>query len=197
MEIAYRISDWDTPLRANPNRTAGRYNVAEGPATQYFGLHPLTPWAEYLRTHDLRDAEQLAERRLRIWVAQLDLTEAIRIDFDNAQEYGLEPEDLVADNYGPCQSLAERFRGDLEAPNVIVVPSAALPGTEVVVIFGERVAIPYNWTPIDDGDVAVTAIAERSQPPWGVAAITRYRGEDHQGLTSWRSGIPVGPPGFV
>jgi RES domain-containing protein len=194
-EIAYRISDWDTPLRVNPNRSPGRYNFAEAPATQYLGLHPLTPWAEYLRANDLRDTDRLAERRLRIWVAQLDLSCALRIGFDNANDFGLDPEDLVGDDHRPCQLLADRFRAELGAPSTIVVPSAALPGTEIAVIFGERVEIPYGWVPIDEGDIPVSVIAERSQPPPGLSSLVRYRGEEHKGLAAWRAGMPLGPLG--
>jgi RES domain-containing protein len=194
--IAYRISDWDTPLRVNPNRTPGRYNVAESPATQYLGLHPLTPWAEYLRTNELRDDERLAERRLRIWSLQLDLSNAVEVNFDNAENYGLEPDDLVGDDHRPCQLLADRFRGDPVLPSTILVPSAALPGTRNVVIFGERVRIPYDWTPIDDVDVPACVIAERSQPPQGLAELVCYPGESHIGLDAWRAGESVSPPGF-
>lgn len=195
-EIAYRISDWDTPLRVNPNRTAGRYNQAESPATQYLGLHPLTPWAEYLRANNLRATDRLAERRLRIWVAQLDLSDALTIDFDNAGGYGLEPEDLISDDYRPCQELAERFRDSVGSPQTIVVPSAALPGTQNAVIFGERVRVPYGWPPIDEVDLPACVIAERSQPPPGIAALVRYRGDEHSGLFAWQAGEPLSPPGF-
>jgi RES domain-containing protein len=194
IEIAYRISDWDTPLRVNPNRTAGRYNLADSPATQYFGLHPLTPWGEYLRTHDLRAPDQLPERRLRIWVIQVDLTDALTIDFENAEDYGLAAEDLVSEDHRPCQALAERFRWEPSEPRTIIVPSAALPGTSNVVVFGERVRIPFDRAPIEDVDVPASIIAERSQPPPNVATLVRYRGEDHAGLLAWQSGELFPPP---
>lgn len=194
--LAYRISSWDTPLRVNPNRSPGRYNHAEAPATQYLGLHPLGPWAEYLRTNELFEEERLAERRLRIWVLQVDLSDAIEIDFDNAPAYGLGPEDLVADDHEPCRRLAERLRLDVGAPSTIIVPSAALPGTRNVVIFGERVRIPYDWTPIDEGDLPACVIAERSRPPEGITSLVRYRGTEHAGLAAWRAGGQLGPPGF-
>lgn len=193
-EIAYRISDWDTPLRVNQNRTAGRYNSAESPATQYFGLHPLTPWAEYLRGNKLRDTDRLAERRLRIWVLEIDLSKAITIEFDSARQYDLEPEDLVADDHGPCRRLADRIRLDPSFPRTIIVPSAALPGTRNVVVFGERVRIPYGWKPIEDVDVPACVIAERSQPPDGIASLVRYEGEEHAELSAWRRGEPFRPP---
>lgn len=195
-EIAYRISDWDTPLRVNPNRTAGRYNSAQSRATQYLGLHPLTPWAEYLRTNDLRDTDRLSERRLRIWVLEIDLPDAVTIDFDNAGEYGLEPDDLVGDDHGPCQLFAERIQLEPSLPRTIIVPSAALPGTRNAIIFGERVRIPYGWKPIEDVDVPACVIAERSQPPNGISSLVRYEGDEHAELSAWQRGDPFQPPEF-
>lgn len=188
MEVLYRISNWDTPLRVNPNRTAGRYNDAGSQATQYMGLHPLTPWAEYLRTNGLRDPAELAEHRLRLWAIRVDLAEARRIDFTNAREFKIEAADLVADDHGPCRRLAERLRSDALGPKMIIVPSAALPGTENLVIFGERTPIPYLWTPIDSVDLPACVLAERSQPPAEISPLVCHRGEPHRGLEEWEAG---------
>ncbi len=188
MEVFYRISNWDTPLRVNPNRTAGRYNKAGSPATQYMGLHPLGPWAEYLRSNELRDPTELAEHRLRIWAIRVDLDEAKRIDFTNASDFNIEAEDLVSDDHRPCRRLAERLRNDGRAPKVIIVPSAALPGTENLVIFGERVPIPYLWAPIDPGDLPACVIAERSRPPSEISPLVRHFGEPHRAFEEWRAG---------
>jgi hypothetical protein len=188
VEVLYRISNWDTPLRVNPNRTAGRYNEAGSPATQYMGLHPLGPWAEYLRSNELRDPTELAEHRLRIWAIRVDLGEAKRIDFTNASDFNIEAEDLVSDDHGPCRRLAERLRSDERAPKAIIVPSAALPGTENLVIFGERVPIPYLWVPIDPGDLPACVIAERSQPPSEISPLVRHFGESHRAFEEWKAG---------
>lgn len=188
MEVLYRISNWDTPLRVNPNRTAGRYNDAGSQATQYMGLHPLTPWAEYLRANGLRDPAELAEHRLRLWAIRVDLAEARRVDFTNARDFKIEAADLVADDHSPCRRLAERLRGDTHGPRMIIVPSAALPGTENLVIFGERTPIPYLWTPVDSVDLPACVLAERSQPPAEISPLVRHRGEPHRGLEEWEAG---------
>jgi len=188
IEVGYRISDWDTPLRVNPNRSAGRFNRAGSPATQYIGLHPLTPWAEYLRFHDLRRADELAERRLTIWALRLDLDSAAAIGFDNASDYKLQPPELVDDNHEACQDLSDRLRSDAAAPKTIIVPSAALPGTQNVVIFGERVAIPYQWPPIDEVDLPVCVVAGRAVPPPTLVDHVRFRGDGHAEFEAWLSG---------
>jgi RES domain-containing protein len=187
--VAYRIASWDTPLRVNPNRSPGRFNEAGSAATQYLCLHPLGPWAEYLRANDLRDPAGLVEHRLRIWALRIQLAEVTRIDFLNAREFGLhEPEDLVSDDHSACRALGERLRTDPGAPKAICVPSAALPGTENIVIFGERVQIPYSWSPISAIDIPACVIAERSEPPPGAVPLVRYVGDPHPGFDAWREG---------
>lgn len=187
-EVGFRISDWDTPLRANPNRTAGRFNEAGSQATQYLGLHPLTPWAEYLRFNDLRDPEELAERRLRIWAIRVDLTDAAEIGYGNAARFGLEPGDLVDDDHGACRRFADRLRNDASAPHTLIVPSAALPGTRNVVILGERVSIPYSWEPLEVIDLPACVIAERSHPPDEIISLTRFVGDPHPDFDAWGEG---------
>jgi RES domain-containing protein len=188
IEVGYRISDWDTPLRVNPNRSAGRFNGAGSPATQYIGLHPLTPWAEYLRFHDLRGIAEIAERRLTIWALRLEIDSATAIGFDNAGEHALQPADLVDDDYGPCQELGDRLRADAAAPKTIIVPSGALPGTQNVVIFAERVGIPYLWSPIDELDLPACVVAGRAAPPPALIDNVRFRGERHAEFEAWLSG---------
>lgn len=187
--VAYRIASWDTPLRVNQNRSPGRFNDAGSSATQYLCLHPLGPWAEYLRANELRDLDRLAEHRLRIWALRIQLADVARIDFHNAGEYELhEPGDLIADDHSACRALGERLRTDPGGPKAICVPSAALPGTENIVIFGERVQIPYSWSPISAVDIPACVIAERSQPPPGVVSLVRYAGDAHPGFEAWRKG---------
>ncbi len=187
--VAFRIAGWDTSLRVNPNRTAGRFNDAGSPATQYLCLHPLGPWAEYLRSNGLRDPAELAERRLRIWALRVDLSKATEVNFSNARQFELnEPEDLITDSHAACQALAERLRSDPHGPESIVVPSAALPGTDNLVILGERVQIPYSWEPLSAVDIPACVIAERSQPPPGIASLVRYTGDPHPAFEAWRVG---------
>lgn len=196
-ETAFRIANWDTPLRVNSNRSAGRYNHAGSPATQYFCLHPLGPWAEYLRANELSKPPDLAEYRLRIWAVQLDLSAAVEIHFGNAVEFGLTAEDLVSDDHGSCRRLGERLRSDPTGPDTIIVPSAALPGARNAVIFGERVAMAYSMPPRDAWDLPSSILAERSRPPEGIESAVRFRGAPHPELESWLAGRPFSAPPTV
>lgn len=188
-EVGFRISDWDTPLRPNAHRTPGRFHRTGSPPTQYVSLHPLGPWAEYLRYHDLRRPEDIADRRLNVWALRLHIAEAVEIGFGNSlAEFGLRPEDLVSDDHGPCQDLGDRLHADAAAPKQILVPSAALPGSRNLVVFGPRVEIPYMWEPVDEGDIPACALTKASQPPEGLLQMVRFRGSRHAELEAWEEG---------
>lgn len=187
--VAFRVASWDTPLRVNAHRTEARYNRVGSPPTQYLSLHPLTPWAEYCRNHGLRGADDVAAHRLRTWAVKVQSDSLVAIGYDDAADWGLAPEDLVADEHSPCQQFAERVRGDAHSPNAIIVPSAALPGTRNLVIFGERVATPYDWTPLDEVDLPASIVAEAARPPSELFPLIRYHGDAHAEFEAWRSGV--------
>jgi hypothetical protein len=190
-EIGFRISDWDTPLRVNPHRLPGRFHRAGSPPTQYICLHPLGPWAEYLRYHDLRRPDGVADLRLNLWALRVDLVHAMEVDFEAVERdpgLEIEPDDLVSDDHAKCQKFADRLRADAAAPKAIVVPNAALPGTRNLILFGPRVQIPYHWTPVDAGDIPACALTKASQPPAGLVERVRFAGSPHAALDAWRSG---------
>ena len=75
MTVAYRLASWRRPLRTEPSRVAGRFNrMTEESPTQYVCLHPLGPWAEFVRGSGLVTPEQLAFVRHRTWALRVDLT---------------------------------------------------------------------------------------------------------------------------
>jgi RES domain-containing protein len=184
----FRLAAWDTPLRVNPNRSAGRFNRENSPATQYIGLHPLTPWAEYLRTNQITSREAVNDHRIRIWAIRVVASEVTTIDFENAPNFGLDPHDLISDDWTACQDFADRLREDAAAPKVLQVPSAALAGTRNVVILGERVDMPYLWTPIDDGDLPTCVVVEEGRPPEKLLDLVRYEGQGHAEFEAWSAG---------
>jgi hypothetical protein len=187
---AFRLAGWDTPLWVNPNRFDHRFNRAGDGPTQYLSLHPLTAWAELLRRENRRTEAEIDELRARLWVLRLLLPHLPTVTFDSAHEYGIDPGALVADDYGACQDLADRCRGDPDLPMVIRVPSAALPGTANVVIFAPRVAAPYLAIPVSDVDVPASVGAEKAQALHTLPALVRYRGQPHAEFDAWRRGQP-------
>ena len=132
--------------------------------------------------------ERLLELRARIWVLRVKEPRVHEVNFDTATEFGLEPADLVADDYGACQNFADRCRREANLPEAIRVPSAALPGTNNLVIFGPRVLAPYDVIPIEQIDVPGSVVAEGAHPLHTLVEQVRFLGEEHPALEAWSSG---------
>jgi RES domain-containing protein len=187
--ISWRIAGWDTPLWSGPNRRPGRYNRAGSDPTQYLCLHPWGPWAEMLRWDDRRTPDEARDLSTRIWSVRVSLSEAPRrISFDDAAALSVEPEDLVSEDYTVCQELADEARSQGET--ALIVPSAALPGTETLVLFGPKLLAPWQQAALDIAvDVPAAVTADRSGPPLAVLPHVRWRGTAHEGLRRWRIGL--------
>ena len=185
--IAYRQASFATPLRTEPARRPGRFHSGgEDVPTQYLCLHPLGPHAELLRGHDLRRPEQALAVRERTWALRLPAEGLVEIGFDEAGRFGIRPAELVADDAAACRELAARLRED-GVPG-IVVPSAALPGTRNVVLFGARVGSPYLLEPLGAVDVPASVTAVDGRPLLSLLERVRFRGERHVALDAWAAG---------
>ncbi len=92
----------------------------------------------------------------------------------------------MTDDWSPCQDLAERMRE--RGVEALIAPSAALPGTRNLVLFGQRVAIAYDHTPRASIDVPVSITSDRGGPPVGLLDLVRHRGEPHPELEAWKNG---------
>ena len=181
---AFRLATWRRPLRTEPSRVPGRYHAAtDVDATQYLCLHPLGPWAEFLRGEDLREADQV---RQRVWALRLRVRGLARIGFAEAAEHGVRPGDLVSDDHRACRRLAARLRE--RGVTGAIVPSAALPGTDNVVLFGARVSSPWTVEPLGPVDLPAGLTADMARPPASLVGSVRFRGEAHRALEAWRAG---------
>lgn len=186
---AFRYANWDTPFWVNPNRSEHRYNHSRSPATQYLSIHPLTPWAEYLRNENRTAIQDVLDIQGRVWSARITVPDdAIHLTFDNVSDFDLEPEDLISDDHGPCQALADRLRQSRRA-TTLIVPSAALPGTENVIILGPRVMVGYLTRELDhDVDIPAAVCGEASRPPIELLSKIRWRGQSHAAFEAWKEG---------
>ena len=185
--IVYRHATFGTPLRTEPARQPGRYHGEDQASpTQYLCLHPLGPLAELMRGNTLRRPEQIRQVRARTWALRLTGDDLLEITFDTAREHALEPGDLIADDQTRCRRLADDLRR-AGTPG-IVVPSAALPGTQSVVLFGPRVGSPYLLEPLGEVDVPASITAHDGRPVASLIELVRFRGEAHTELEAWQRG---------
>jgi hypothetical protein len=180
----YRWANYSTPLRALPSDREGRFHRPDDPPVQYLSDHPLGPWAEFLRWTPLA-RDQLARVAVRTWALEVDRHELVVVTFDNAHEYGIAPERLVADDYADCQDLALQLRE--QGATGLIAPSAALPSARNVVLFGRRVLAPWGTKPSRD-HIAGAPTADHARPPVEVLALYRHKGTSHPGFEAWKRG---------
>ena len=171
--ICYRHSDYRTPLRTSfqAQQTSGRYHRGTEPEpTQYLCLHPLGPHAEAMRLLDTRTAVEARRLDLRTWAIHVPDDGLVEIPFSDA---------WVADDHAACQNLADTLRGAGHAG--AIVPSAALPGTKNVVLFGGRVAAPYELVDLHPFELRASITDEHGAALGSLVALVRFRGTPHPG----------------
>jgi RES domain-containing protein len=187
--IVYKTAGYETPLWAVPNLSDGRYNRAGSVPTQYLSLHPMTPWAELLRNLDRRTAAVARATRVEIWAIRIALPDdPVDITFDTAPNFGLAPEDLVADDQGPCRAAAAAMF--TAGTRSFFAPSAALPGTTNLIVLEPAVVTDYHVDPVDPEDWPTALLARDGRCPedlWNHVQYKHLRTE-HPGLVAWRGG---------
>ncbi len=182
-DVAFRYSDYDTPLWARPNTRAGRWHTARSEPTQYTCLSPDGCWADLIRQENLRTELDVALVRMPLWVLKIDEHRiADYRTFEKAEAAGFPPDALVDEDWERCQAEAKRlkhlgFRG-------VLSPAAALPGETALTLFGGRRAV--SW---DEAPRLVSAIPSKivtiGAPPTGLVERVRFRGEEHSEYVSY------------
>jgi hypothetical protein len=184
--ICYRFAAYATPLRTVPAAQPARFNRGdEDDPTQYLSLHPLGPHAELMRNSDLRTPKRVRAARMRTWALEVPLDDLPEVSFDTADRFGITAEELVADDRSACQRLAARLRGQSSG---LLVPSAALPGTRNVILFGSRVAAPYLTVPVSTLDIPSSVTSEAGRPLVSLLDVVRFTGDVHPALDAWQQG---------
>jgi RES domain len=181
---AFRHAAYDTPWWASPSPRQGRFHRAGQDTVQYLCLHPLGPGAEMLR-QNVGPSGGFDDVTLNLWAAAIDVDDVTRIDFGGADNYGCSPDELVGDDYAPTQLLAERVQAAGAA--AMIVPSAALPGTDNLIIFGIRVLHPYLWQPITPEELPTGHLSDAARPASEVAAHVRWYGTPHTAVEQWKA----------
>ena len=194
MLATFRLAAYETPLWAVENFAPGRYNDAGDGATQYLSLHPMTPWAELLRNQHRRTAFAALQLRLPLWSIKVELADPpTEIGFADAAGYGLSADDLVSDDQNACRALARRFRSDPDGPRALLVPSAALPGTQNLVLLDPYVAISFLADPVAPEDLPTCMAAEDARCPDGLWDLVHHHHslQMHAELEAWYEGDVV------
>jgi hypothetical protein len=185
--VAYRHAAYDTPWWVMPSSRPGRFNRAfEAEATQYLSLHPLGPTAERLR-HGLSGPDPaLADQILiNLFAGIVDDDRVQVITFDNCESFGITPDELVGSDYQPTQQLAGRIRA--AGATGLKAPSAALPGTDNLVLFGPRVSLPYLEVPVTADEWPTGHLSDGARPAREILGLVCWLGSPHLGLEHWKS----------
>ena len=180
----FRHAAYDTPWWAIASPRDGRFNSAGQDTVQYLSLHPLGPAAEMLRHHvgPTGDPDSVI---LNLWAALVDLDEVVTVDFDDCAAYGLTADELVGDNYAPTQALAAAVRA--VGSTAMIVPSAALPGTHNLILFGVCLLHPYLWQPLAPEEIPTGHITDGGRPAAEVATDVRWFGSAHRAVQQWKA----------
>jgi hypothetical protein len=180
----FRHAAYDSPWWAFPSSRPGRFNRARQDTVQYLCLHPLGPAAEMLR-HNVGQGGDADEVILNLWTAVVDVSDVKRVDFDECATYGCTPDELIGDDYAPTQLLADEVRAS--GASVMVVPSAALPGTHNLILSGVRVLHPFLWQPFAPEEIPTGHLTDGARVAAGVASHVRWFGSEHSAVAQWKA----------
>jgi hypothetical protein len=180
----FRHASYDSPWWAFSSSRPGRFHRAGRDTVQYLCLHPLGPAAEMLR-HDVGPSGNPNDAVLNLWAAVIGVDDVTRVDFDDCAGYGLTPDELVGEDYTPTQALAEAVRG--AGATGIIVPSAALPGTHNLILFGVRVRHPFLSAPLIPEEVPTGHLSDGARSPAEVAPHVRWFGSPHWAVEQWKA----------
>ena len=177
------MTSYDVPLWVNPNRREGRWNLPGVGCTQYFALDAEAPFAETIRHEDLRSEADVSHYSTTLW--QLKVDEGAVVDYSDfalAEAAGFPPEALVEDDYERCQAEAAWLVS--KGAQALKTPSAALPGSVNLTVFGARVPIPWSSTASLTSAMPSQRLMD-GHPPAGLVSRVRYFGQEHSQLLSY------------
>ena len=179
----FRHAAYDTPWRALPSPGQGRFHRPGKDIVQYLSLHPLGPAAEMLR-HQVGPKGDSDSLLLNLWTAVIDIEKVTWIDSGDCAGYHITADELVGDDYRPTQALAAAVQAAGAA--AMVAPSAALPGTHNLMLFGVRFLHPYLWAPLMAEEIPTGHLTDGARPPAEVVAHVRWRGTAHKAAEQWK-----------
>lgn len=69
----------------------------------------------------------------------------------------------------------------------MVVPSAALPGTHNLILFGARVLNPFLGAPLTPEEIPTGHLSDGARSPEEVAPHVRWFGTPHKAAEQWKA----------
>jgi RES domain-containing protein len=181
--VAYRATSYDVPLWVNPNRRNGRWNIAEQHCVQYLCLDTQAPLAEALRQEDLRTKEAASHYSTTVWQLQIDDGAVVDYStFELAELAGFDAGALVEDDHERCQAEAQWLIS--QGARGVLSPSAALPGSTNLTLFGPRVCVPWNTTTALASSIPAQKLTT-GHPPALLTTKVRYFGESEPLLLAY------------
>lgn len=177
-EVAFRYSNYDTPFWVRPNSEPGRWHRLGDGATQYLSTTVDGAWSELIRAEGLRSEQEVALIRMPIWVAEVHVQRIADYGtFEKAEAAGFPPDALIDDDQSRCQEEGRRLRED--GFQGVLAPSAALPGSRNLTLFGPSIASTWQVRPLLSSSIPATKIAVGA-PPEGIVERVRHIGEKHE-----------------
>ena len=183
-----------------PSQEDGRWHRLGQGYAQYYSLAPQGAWSEFIRYESIRSAARATQQQRNLWLAFVDETDIADLStFDKWRACGLDPRVAVGE-HRHCQSLADEllsagYRG-------VLSPSAALPFTVNLTVFGERYekVLRSEWEAWRNPDrntwTPVSLVVSGAAPPSDLIPETCYRAQRHLGYRTWLSANGIaGPPG--
>lgn len=184
-EVAFRYSNYDTPFWVRPNSEPGRWHWVGDGATQYLSTTVDGAWAELIRSEQLRSEQEAARARMPMWVAEVHVQRiADYSTFEKAEAAGFPPDALIDDDHARCQEEGSRLRK--AGFQGVVAPSAALPGSNSLTLFGPRIASTWQLRPLLASSIPAMKIAVGA-PPEGILERVRHRGQRHELYEEFRT----------
>jgi hypothetical protein len=181
---AFRHASYDTPWWAFPSSREGRFHRAGEDTVQYLSLHPLGPAADMLR-HNVGPDGDADDVVLSLWAAVIDIDDVTRVDFADCERYGHTADELVGDDYTATQALGDDVRAS--GATAMVVPSAALPGTHNLVVFGVRLLYPFLWEPLMPEEIPTGHLSDGARAAAEVVSHVRWFGTVHTAAEQYKA----------
>jgi hypothetical protein len=122
---------------------------------------------------------------LNLWTATVDIDAVTHVDFADCHRYGRTADELVGDDYTATRALADAVHAGGAA--AMVVPSAALPGTHNLIVFGVRLLYPYAWEPLIPEEIPTGHLTDGARVPAEVTDHVRWFGATHSALEQWKA----------